>query len=133
MLLVSVLIQNQIFSDKGIYYISFDSKWFYGNTKCKFKQVEFTETIIPDNPPSFLVWDYWRNNKRGTKVDVYRDFSYDEIDPPIKPYIDKLNDISPDFHTHESCCGHGVSNWQVGLIILKLPVLSKNTVNYKYI
>lgn len=113
------------FIDEDIFYISFDDKWFYGNTKCKFKQVEFAETIVPNNPPSFLVWDYWRNNKRGIEVDVYRDFSYDEIDPPIKPYIDKLNNISPDFRTHESCCGHGISNWQVGLTIFKLHTLSK--------
>ena len=113
------------FLNENIYYVSFDDKWFYGNTKCKIEQVDYIETMIPDMPPSFLVWDYWRNQvNRGINVDVYRDFSYDEIDPPIKPYIDQLNAISNNFRTHESCCGHGTEAWFVGVTFYDLRTLS---------
>lgn len=112
------------FIKEGVIYISFDNKWFYGNKNCKIEEVEYVDNFIPEKPVSSLIWDYWRNNERGTEVDVYREFNYDEIDPPIKPYIDRLNKISPFFSTVDSCCGHNIENWHVGFIFHNISILS---------
>ena len=113
------------FIKENILYISFDDKWFYSNKNCTFNIVEYADTIIPDEPPSFLIWKYWRERYTlKSTVDVYRDFSYDEIDPPIKPYIDKLNNISPYLKTVESCCGHNVAEWYIVFLFLDLNILN---------
>lgn len=107
-------------------YISFDDKWFYGKNSNKvcFIECDYIDNYIPDIPPSFLIWDYWRKQEELlTSVDVYRDFSYDEIDPPIKPYIDRLNKITPNIQTVTSCCGHGRHSWWIGIQFRSMPVL----------
>lgn len=113
------------FAEQNILYISVDDKWYYSNQKCIFKIVEHTDLFVPDNPPSFLTWEYWRKRDTlGTTIDVYRDFCYDEIDPPIKPYIDILNSVSPSIKTCESCCGHGQYNWHIRIIFFDLAALN---------
>ena len=111
---------------KNILYVSFDDKWFYGNKNLIFKEVEYTDSIIPNEPPECLVWDYWRNHpNRQTEVDVYRDFSYDEIDEPIRAYVDQLNQITEEIQTCDSCCGHGISNWFISFRFKSISSLSK--------
>lgn len=113
------------FIKENILYISFDDKWYYSNKNCSFNIVEYTDTIIPNEPPSFLTWKYWKERQIfNSTVDVYRDFNYDEIDPPIKPYIDKLNNISPYLKTIESCCGHNIKEWYIVFLFLDLKTLN---------
>jgi len=109
-----------------IIYISFDDKWFYGNKTLVFKEVDYADSVILPEPPNYLTWDYWRNHpKRQTEVDVYRDFSYDEIDEPIRNYVDKLNQITDEIQTCDSCCGHGISNWFISFRFKSISSLSR--------
>lgn len=113
------------FAEQDILYISVDDKWYYSNQKCIFKIVEYADLIVPNEPPSFLKWEYWKKRlELGITVDVYRDFCYEEIDPPIKPYIDILNNVSPFIKTCESCCGHG-QNWHIRIAFFNMAALNR--------
>lgn len=109
----------------NISYISFDNKWFYGQTQSLiFVEMDYVDTYIPEFPPLFLKWAYWRDQfKLLSSVDVYRDFDYDEIDPPIKSYVDKLNEITPNLKTVASCCGHGINDWWINIQFFSINTL----------
>lgn len=104
--------------------ISFDEKYFFRETKnLSYKEVDFTDTIIPEIFPDYIVVDYWRNFNKNNDVDVYRDFCYDEIDKEIKPFIDDLNNI-PNITTVSSCCGHGSGFWYIEFIFADFNTLN---------
>lgn len=124
----NIVASGLVLSEKpnmDVSYISFDNKWFFGQTqKLIFTEVSFIDTYIPENPPSFLRWAYWRDQfELLTSVDIYRDFSYDEIDPPIKKFIDKLNEITPDIETVASCCGHNINDWWINIQFKSIEAL----------
>jgi len=113
------------FVNEDIIYISFDDKWYFSNKNCIFNIVDYIDSYVPNEPPAILTWEYWRKREElKTNVDVYRDFCYAEIDPPIKPYVDRLNKLSPAIRTIESCCGHGKESWHITILFCDINSLS---------
>lgn len=115
----TVIASGLVVSEKpnfDIHYVSFDDRWFYGETEnLRLIVVPYADTVVPEIPPLPLVWEYWKNNEKQKEltIDVYRDYSYDEIDVEIKPYIDRLNKIYENLATVTSCSGHGVTDWHI--------------------
>lgn len=94
--------------------ISFDMKWFFRETEhLKFEIVNFVETKLLDVEPDKigLTWGFLKDD--GDKLDVRRDFGYDELDEDIKDFVYRLNDLSGTIKTTTSCCGHGQKSWYI--------------------
>lgn len=91
-----------------LYYISFDGKWYLNikeNDTFYAKRIGYTEDVVIFDGPGKYEWKYWRDYK-SPLVDLYRDFSIDEIDEEVKELVTELN-MWDGVQTVGSCCGHG--------------------------
>ena len=88
-------------------YISVDGKWYF-NTKDDsaflVKQVDRGLPDVPFDGPGKYVWKYWRDYL-SELVDLYRDFSIDEVDEEVRDLVTELNKWDG-IQTLGSCCGH---------------------------
>ena len=91
-------------------YISNDGKWYVNmkdDSAFLVKQVEKGLPPIPFNGPGKYVWKYWRDYL-SELVDLYRDFSIEEVDEEVKELVTELNKWDG-IQTIGSCCGHDKS------------------------
>lgn len=106
--------------------ITFDYKWFFKTNGTKNYSVITTNNFISfksfdKNYYSFLKYDKWKNayNTYLDDIDVYEEYTYDEIDIEIKQLCDTLN-LIPNIKTIGSCCGHNVQQAFVNIKFMSL-------------
>lgn len=109
--------------------ISFDYKWFFKTNGTKnYQVIKTNDLILPKtfdrNYYSLLNYDKWSNahNTYSSDIDVYEEYTYDEIDIEVKQLCDTLN-LMPNIKTIGSCCGHNTQPAFINIRFMSLDSL----------
>lgn len=105
-------VENNKFTQYPLKCVSVDEKYFFNLKSKKFKIKKLNKCHqltdiknIEKNIPNNYVITLWKNAYLNNSSDVYREFSYNEIDEEIKKLVYTLNKIEG-IETKTSCSGH---------------------------
>lgn len=116
-------------TDHEMHYLgaySIDDRHYFSTVSGRFTVRATDDPNDMTDPPlnGYRIYKWSTENRIDPeKWDIFRDYSYDEIDAEVAPLVHELNEHWHGLRTIQSCCGHGRSPLWVKIYVSDIQTL----------